>query len=52
MKKIFETVSEFTPHEPLEALCRTLGEELGNWLDKAIDRLFLTIRQNEKRRRF
>ena len=40
MKEILEKIGGHSPLGPLEGVFVAVGEELGNFLDKAIDRIF------------
>jgi len=48
MKDIIESMGKTSPLGPLESVFVTLGQELGSFLDKAIDRIFETL-DNEKK---
>lgn len=48
MKNIIEGMGKMSPLGPLESVFITIGEELGHFLDKSIDRIFETINSDKK----
>ena len=48
MNEIIEKLGGSSPLGPLEVVCRTIGEELGNFLDRSIDRIFEAINDTKK----
>ena len=48
MEDIIESMGKMSPLRPLESVFITLGEELGHFLDKSIDRFFETLNINKK----
>ena len=48
MKKILENMGTPSPLGPLEAVFVVVGEELGNFLNKSIDRIFDAIENTRK----
>ena len=49
MDKLIETMGKLSPLGPLENVFIAIGEELGDFLDKSIDRIFETIKKEDKR---
>lgn len=49
MDKLIETMGKLSPLGPLENVFIAIGEELGDFLDKSIDRIFETIKKKDKR---
>lgn len=48
MKKILENMGTPSPLGPLELVFVAVGEELGNFLNKSIDRIFDAIENSKK----
>lgn len=48
MKDIIETMGKASPLGPYESVLVTIGEELGHFLDKSIDRVFETLNNDKK----
>lgn len=48
MKDIIERMGKESPLGPLESVFVTIGEELGYFLDRTIDRIFETLDHNKK----
>lgn len=48
MKDIIESMGKMSPLGPLESIFITIGEELGHFLDKSIDRIFETLDNDKK----
>lgn len=48
MKDIIESMGKMSPLGPLESIFITIGEELGHFLDKSIDRIFETLDNHKK----
>lgn len=48
MKDIIESMGKMSPLGPLESVFITIGEELGHFLDKSIDRFFETLNNDKK----
>ena len=48
MNNLIESMGKMSPLGPLESAFITIGEELGHFLDKSIDRFFETLNINKK----
>lgn len=48
MDKLIESMGKTSPLGPLESVFITIGEELGHFLDKTVDRIFETLESNKK----
>ena len=48
MEDMIESMGKMSPLRPLESVFITLGEELGHFLDKSIDRIFETLSNDKK----
>ena len=48
MKDIIESMGKMSPLGPLESIFITIGEELGHFLDKSIDRIIETLDNDKK----
>ena len=48
MEDIIESMGKMSPLGPLKSVFITLGEELGHFLDKSIDRIFETLNSDNK----
>lgn len=48
MAKLIDAMGKMSPLGPLESVFVTIGEELGHFLDKSIDRIFDTFNYEKK----